>query len=90
MEQKLYDQMDWAGIEELVYSEASDPHRLLGPHVTEDGLLIQAFIPGAQSITVKLTGNGKEISDGAGGRGRLFCRAGSEKDRGSVYASCYL
>ena len=34
MEQKLYDQMDWAGIEELVYSEASDPHKLLGPHVT--------------------------------------------------------
>ena len=70
MEQKLYDQMDWAGIEELVYSEASDPHRLLGPHVTEDGLLIQAFIPGAQSITVKLTGNGKkypmELADEAG------------------------
>ena len=70
MEQKLYDQMDWAGIEELVYSEASDPHKLLGPHVTEDGLLVQAFIPTAVSITVKLTGNGKkypmEMADEAG------------------------
>ena len=26
MEKTLYDMMDWAGIEELVYSEASDPH----------------------------------------------------------------
>ena len=43
MEQKLYDLMDWAGIEELVYSEASNPHAMLGPHLTEDGLLIQAL-----------------------------------------------
>lgn len=61
MEQKLYDLMDWAGIEELTYSESADPHRMLGPHVTEEGLLIQAFIPTATAITVKLTGNGKNI-----------------------------
>lgn len=30
MEQKLYDIMDWAGIEELTYSESADPHRMLG------------------------------------------------------------
>ena len=35
MEKTLYDMMDWAGIEELVYSEALYPHRLLGAH--EDG-----------------------------------------------------
>ena len=52
MEQKLYDLMDWAGIEELVYSEASNPHGMLGPHVTEQGLLIQALIPGAASVSV--------------------------------------
>ena len=45
MEQTLYDLMDWAGIEELVYSEAANPHRMLGPHVTEQG----AFDPGADS-----------------------------------------
>ena len=35
MEKKLYDLMDWAGIEELVYSESSDPGRLLGAHPVE-------------------------------------------------------
>ena len=57
MEKKLYDLMDWAGIDELVYSEASDPGRLLGAHPTEDGLLIQAYIPNAKTVTVRL---GKE------------------------------
>ena len=48
MEKILYDLMDWAGIEELVYSEASDPGRLLGEHVIKEGLLIQAFLPNAE------------------------------------------
>ena len=60
MSKTLYDMMDWAGIEELVYSEAADPHGMLGPHVTEDGLLIQAFIPTAQAISVKLKSNSRE------------------------------
>ena len=45
MEKKLYDLLDWAVIEELIYSESSDPHRALGPHMTEEGLLVQALIP---------------------------------------------
>lgn len=49
--------MDWAGIEEIVYSECNDPCRLLGAHVVREGLLIQAFLPGAKSVTVKLGGN---------------------------------
>ena len=59
MDKKLYDMMDWAGIEELVYSESSNPHRMLGAHVTEDGLMIQAFIPTAASVSVKLKPSGK-------------------------------
>ncbi len=55
----LYSLMDWAAIEELVYSEASDPHRLLGPHVVPQGVLIQAFIPTAVSVAVHTAG-GKE------------------------------
>ena len=55
MDKTLYDLMDWAGIEEIVYSEAADPHRLLGPHVTGAGLLIQAFIPTAAAVSVKGT-----------------------------------
>ena len=33
MDKVLYDLMDWAAIEELVYSEAARPQELLGPHV---------------------------------------------------------
>lgn len=70
MEQKLYDLMDWPGIEEVVYSESNHPDRLLGPHLTEDGLLIQAYIPTAAKIAVKLTRTGKkyqmEMADEAG------------------------
>ena len=70
MEQKLYDLMDWAGIEELVYSEASNPHAMLGPHLTEDGLLIQALVPTAAEISVKISTTGKkypmELADEAG------------------------
>ena len=70
MEQKLYDLMDWAGIEELVYSEASNPHAMLGPHLTEEGLLIQALVPTAAEISVKISSTGKkypmELADEAG------------------------
>ncbi len=52
MTDTLYSLMDWAAIEELVYSEACDPHRLLGPHIVPQGILIQAFIPTAASVTV--------------------------------------
>lgn len=60
MDSVLYEMMDWAAIEEIVYSESSNPHRLLGPHMTEKGLLIQAFIPAAAAITVKLTVSGRK------------------------------
>ena len=45
MDKVLYNLMDWAGIEELVYSEAAEPGRLLGPHLVDEGLLTQAFSP---------------------------------------------
>lgn len=60
MDKVLYDLMDWAGIEEIVYSEAANPHGMLGPHITKAGLLIQAFIPTADAITVRLNGSGKK------------------------------
>lgn len=59
MDRQLYDMMDWAGIEELIYSEASRPHDLLGAHVTEQGVLVQAFIPTAEKVEVKLLSSGK-------------------------------
>ncbi len=54
MEQALYDLMDWAGIEELTYSEAANPHAMLGPHLTDQGVLIQAMLPTAKEIAVKI------------------------------------
>ena len=70
MDKTLYDLMDWAGIEEIVYSEAANPHNLLGAHLTEKGMLVQTFIPTARDITVKLTSTGKcyqmEMADEAG------------------------
>lgn len=70
MDKTLYDLMDWAGIEEIVYSEASNPHNMLGAHMTEEGMLVQVFIPTARDVTVKLTSTGKqyqmEMADEAG------------------------
>ena len=56
MDKKLYDMMDWAGIEGVVYSEEDKPHNLLGPHLTEEGVLIQTFIPTAKKISVLVEG----------------------------------
>ena len=66
----LYSLMDWPAIEELVYSESCDQHRLLGPHIVPQGVLIQAFIPTAERITVLTAGDGHacpmELADEAG------------------------
>lgn len=85
MEKILYDQMDWAGIEEIVYSESSDPGRLLGAHVVKEGLLIQAFLPGARTAAVKL-GKEKfpmEMADEAGWFAVLLRIKGSWSHTGS-------
>ena len=81
MDKVLYDMMDWAGIEEIVYSEAAEPGRLLGPHMTDAGFLVQAFIPNAQAVTVKIT---------AAGRGGIFCSSHTAEESGCLYASDYL
>lgn len=60
MNEKLYDAMDWARIEGLVYSEEDDPHSFLGATKTDDGILVQAYIPDAKAVTVHLTGSGDE------------------------------
>ena len=60
MEEKLYDYMDWAEIEAVVYSEENHPRDILGPRVTEDGVLIQAFFPGATRAAVHTIRDGKQ------------------------------
>ena len=59
MSEKLYEMMDWPEIEAVVYSEESEPKKILGPRVTPEGILIQCFLPEARQVKVVLT-KGKE------------------------------
>ena len=60
MDGKLYDLMDWKAIEEITYSESSDPHRILGAHRKKKGTLVQAYLPTARGISVCLNGSRKK------------------------------
>ncbi|MCI8466262.1 MAG: 1,4-alpha-glucan branching protein GlgB [Lachnospiraceae bacterium] len=70
MNEKLYQLMDWPEIEALVYSECQDPAGVLGPHLTDDGILIQVFLPTAKAVSVVTGKGGKryemELADEAG------------------------
>lgn len=57
MNKKLYDLMDWAGIEAVIYSEENNPHGILGPHGVKGGTLIQAFWPKAKNMSLKMKGS---------------------------------
>ncbi len=59
MDKKLYKLMNWPEIEGIVYSECDNPHDYLGQQVTSAGVLIQAFMPGASCIIVKVDGQKK-------------------------------
>ena len=48
----LYKYMNWGAMEALVYSEHDDPHSWLGPHETEEGTLVNAFLPTARAVGV--------------------------------------
>lgn len=54
MEKELYDLMDWAAIEAVVYSEEDHPENLLGPHKVDAGILVHTFFPDACSVKLKL------------------------------------
>lgn len=54
MTEKLYQLMNWPGIEEIVYSESDNPHALLGPHKVGKKTLLQAFFPDAKEIFLQL------------------------------------
>ena len=59
MSSVLYDLMDWAEIEAVVYSEQDQPKKILGPHVTKHGVLVQAFVPYARKLEVKVKKTGE-------------------------------
>ncbi len=68
MTDKLYNIMNWADVEEVTYAESTNPKRILGPHLVEEGLLIQCFVPTAMAIDVKLEDKrySMELCDEAG------------------------
>ncbi|MBR2529578.1 MAG: 1,4-alpha-glucan branching enzyme, partial [Lachnospiraceae bacterium] len=52
MDKKLYKMMDWARVEQIVYSEEDDPHGYLGAHFVKGGWMISCFIPQADKVSV--------------------------------------
>lgn len=53
MDDKLYNLMNWPLIEGIEYTDIDNPCDLLGQHLTNEGLLIQAFLPNADSVKVR-------------------------------------
>ena len=66
----LYHLMNWERIESIVYSDNCEPGKVLGAHVTDKGILIQAFFPDAIEVCVVYGKANKvqkmEIADEAG------------------------
>ncbi len=56
MNNKLYKLMNWPEIEEIIYSDGDDPHRILGAHKAGTSQLVQMFYPGAQKVSVVTEG----------------------------------
>ena len=81
MNDKLYKLMNWRDIEEIVYSECDNPHRLLGAHKEGNKLLVQAFFPDTKSVTIQSADGTKnytmECVDEAGYYAALIPEKGS-------------
>ena len=52
MDEKVYGYMDWPRIEAIVYGEETAPRDVMGPRITQDGVLIQGFFPDAEEVSV--------------------------------------
>ncbi len=70
MNSKLYKLMNWPEIEEIIYSDGNNPHRILGPHKVGNNLLIQVYRPEAKEVSLLFDVSGKkvpmELADEAG------------------------
>lgn len=52
MNKKLYNLMDWAAVEEIVYGESNHPEKILGSSIKGNNTLVQCFYPGALKVTL--------------------------------------
>lgn len=57
MNKKLYNMMDWAAIEEVVYAECDHPQEYLGAHTVGKQTLVQAFFPDAKAVSLYINGS---------------------------------
>ena len=62
MKAKLYDLMNWAEIEGIVYSEEDKPGAILGNRVVGNSTLFQAFFPGAERVNLVLEDKNKKVA----------------------------
>ena len=56
MEDKLLGYMQWPEIEAIIYSEHDRPKQILGPHKVDEGVLVQAYFPGAEKCEILVKG----------------------------------
>lgn len=67
MSKKIYNLMDWAGIEEVVYGEAKHPEENLGPVNVGKNTLVRCFFNGAKAVTLYIYDDsapkGKRLKD---------------------------
>lgn len=61
MKTKLYNLMNWADIEAIVYSEEDRPGEILGPHKVGNSVLYQAFFPDAKKVSLVIEGREKKV-----------------------------
>lgn len=61
MNDTLYQGMNWEAVEAIVYSEHDNPHEILGPHKTEQGVTIHCFFPNASEVKLILLSVHNEI-----------------------------
>ena len=52
MDEKLYGYMNWPRIEAIVYGEETAPRDVMGPRITQDGVLVQGFFPDAEEVKI--------------------------------------
>ena len=61
MTNKLYRQMNWPKIEDIIYSESDNPHELLGPHKCGAQTLVQAYFPQAKEAEIVFEKSGETV-----------------------------
>ncbi len=61
MKEALYQMLNLQEIQALVQSEHDNPHQILGPHMTREGVWVGAFDPMAEKVYLRYDKNEKEV-----------------------------